>query len=241
MTDLLRAGPLRVRSLGPEGGPVILLCHGFGAPGDDLVPLASATDAGRGTRWLFPEAPLEADIGFPGARAWWPVDMLRLQLELSRGGRMWDEAATPEGMLEARGQLIEALRALIRDHGVDPGRAILGGFSQGAMIATDVVLTAELGFRNLVILSGSRVRSDAWAEGLARVGLARELHVLQSHGLYDPILPFGVAEALHRTLTEAGASTSFIQFHGAHEIRPVVLDALGRFAHARLHASDVRP
>lgn len=241
MTDLLRAGPLRVRSLGPAGGPALILCHGFGAPGDDLVPLARATDAGRGTRWLFPEAPLEADLGFPGARAWWPVDMLRLQLELSRGGRMWDPSATPDGMLEAREQLIAALRALIADHGVDPARAILGGFSQGAMIATDVVLTAGLGFRSLAILSGSHLRRDAWAEGLADAGLAKELHVLQSHGLHDPILPFGVAEALHHTLTRAGASASFIPFQGAHEIRPAVLDALGRFAHARLHANDVRP
>ncbi len=230
---ILRAGPLRVRVVGGTRGPAIILCHGFGAPGDDLVPLADAIDAGPGTRFLFPEAPLEADIGYEDARAWWPVDMLRLQMELARGGRMWDPSATPDGMPAAREQLIAALRVLIDEHGVDPARTILGGFSQGAMLATDVALTGGLDFKNLAILSGAHVCRERWAEALRRIG--PELHVLQSHGQSDPILPFGVAEGLHRAFVEAGVSASFIPFRGAHEITPAVLDALGRFAHARLH------
>jgi phospholipase/carboxylesterase len=236
---MIQAGSLRVRTLGPQTGPAIILCHGYGAPGDDLVPLARATDVGPATRWFFPEAPLEVDIGYdePG-RAWWPVDMMRLQMELARGGRMWDPSATPDGMTEARDALVAALRVLIADHGVDPTRTVLGGFSQGAMIATDVVLTAGLGFNNLAILSGSHICRDRWASAMATVG--KDLHVLQSHGRSDPILPFGIAEALHHQLVAAGASASFIPFQGAHEIRPAVLEGLGKFARARLHAADVR-
>ena len=144
--SMLQCGPLRVRALGSSdrSAPAIILCHGYGAPGDDLVPLARAMDVGPGVRWFFPEAPLTVDLGFdavgePG-RAWWPVDMMRLQMELARGGRQWDPSETPEGMPEARDALFACLRALIDEHGVDPGRTILGGFSQGAMIATDASL-----------------------------------------------------------------------------------------------------
>lgn len=220
---------LKVRSIGREG-PAIILCHGYGAPGDDLVALARAIDTGAPCRFFFPEAPLDVDgVG----RAWWPIDMVKLQMELMRGGRVWDPDATPDGLLGARDALIETLRALIDQHGVDPAKAILGGFSQGAMITTDIVLTSDLGFRNLAILSGSHLSSARWAEGLARIG--RELHVLQSHGRSDPLLSFGVAEVLHQKLVAAGADASFIPFPGGHEIRPAVLDALGRFARSRLH------
>lgn len=247
MSDLFQAGPLRVRAFRNDDhdAPAIVLCHGYGAPGDDLVPLARATDAGR-TRWFFPEAPLALDLEYGSdARAWWPVDMLRLQMELGRGRRSWDPATTPEGMLDARDKLIACLRSLIEEQGLDPARTILGGFSQGAMIATDVVLTSDLGFHNLAILSGSHVSSARWSDALLkRVALGSpggsELHVLQSHGRNDLILPFAIAEALQRELVAAGAISSFVPFHGAHEIRPEVLDRLGTFARSRLHSTDVR-
>src|SRR5262249_43254386 len=73
-----RLGSLDVWSAGGEDregggtGPAIVLCHGFGAPGDDLASLWRAVDVGRGVRWFFPEAPLDlsAMFGAP-ARAWW--------------------------------------------------------------------------------------------------------------------------------------------------------------------------
>lgn len=249
---LLQAGPLRVRSLGPTSdeasvsrdGPSIVLCHGFGAPGDDLVPLARATDAGPTTRWFFPEAPLAVDeLGdiapatpdWDEGRAWWPVDMLRLQMELARGARAWDPTATPEGMPEARGALIAALKALVADGAIAPSRTVLGGFSQGAMLATAVALAAaETGMRfaGLAILSGAEIDRARWDAALEHEG--RSLHVLQSHGRRDPLLPFTVAESLHRRLVAAGADATFLPFDGGHEIPSAVLLALGPFARATL-------
>ncbi len=237
---MIECGPLRVRTLGrgDPTAPAIILCHGYGAPGDDLVGVARMIDAGPGVRWFFPEAPLEVDLGFdnalgPAGRAWWPVDMLRLQMELARGGRQWDTRETPDGMPEARDALVACVRALIEEHGVDPKRAILGGFSQGAMIATDVALHWEPSFAGIAILSGSHLCRDRWAAALARIG--SEQHIFQSHGRHDPILPFAIAEALHRTFVEAGAAATFVPFEGGHEIRPRVLEAFGGFSRAILN------
>jgi phospholipase/carboxylesterase len=66
-------GGLRVRVTGGRDrrgggdGPLVVLMHGFGAPGDDLVPLARGLDVPSEVRFAFPEAPLdlgpEADGG----------------------------------------------------------------------------------------------------------------------------------------------------------------------------------
>src|SRR5262245_45871791 len=59
-------------------GPLVVLLHGFGAPGDDLVPLFRQLDVPRSVRFAFPEAPI--DLGelvgpaYAGGRAWWMID-----------------------------------------------------------------------------------------------------------------------------------------------------------------------
>ena len=64
---------------------VVVLCHGFGAPGEDLVPCApelySATETElRHVRFVFPAAPIQMDpSGLYDSRAWWPIDMVKLQ------------------------------------------------------------------------------------------------------------------------------------------------------------------
>ena len=107
--SVTRAGDLRVHMVGgldaaAEGdGASIVLCHGFGASGDDLVSLARVVDVGRGVRWFFPEAPLTIDFGMGMAgRAWWPIDMMALQTAMMRGEMRDLEGAEPPGMTGAR-------------------------------------------------------------------------------------------------------------------------------------------
>jgi hypothetical protein len=53
-----------------RGVVVVVLLHGFGAQGDDLVPLARSM-VRPGVRFIVPVAP----IGLPsGGRAWWHID-----------------------------------------------------------------------------------------------------------------------------------------------------------------------
>jgi phospholipase/carboxylesterase len=235
---LLELGGLRVRALGGEDregggdGPAVLLCHGFGAPGDDLVGLARGIDAGPGVRWFFPEAPiaLEVGMGMTG-RAWWPIDMMRLQMAMARGEpRNLDE--TPDGLGHASTLLRACIDALVSSQGVDPKRLVIGGFSQGAMLTTEVALHDPRVFAGLAILSGTLVSRERWT--LAAKTRAPSLHVLQTHGRHDPILPFGTAEVLSQMLQAAGADLRFVPFAGQHAIPAPALDALGAFCRARL-------
>lgn len=233
-----KVGPLTVRSLGPSGGdgPAILLCHGFGAPGDDLVALAGAIDAGP-VRWFFPEAPIALDWG--GGRAWWPIDLPRMvQLRLRGQGEQL-RAETPPGLAPAREALEATIAALERDHGVRRSRLVLGGFSQGAMLATEIALAAEAPFAGLAILSGTLICADRWTAAASARGAS--LHALMSHGRRDPLLPFEDAERLRAVLLQGGAAVEWVPHGGQHEIPPVVCERLGVFARRRFDAAAGAP
>ncbi|MBW2213652.1 MAG: hypothetical protein JRF48_04305, partial [Deltaproteobacteria bacterium] len=59
---------------GGGDGPLVVLMHGFGAPGTDLVGLWRVLDVPSSMRFAFPEAPHEIP-GMFGARAWWMLDL----------------------------------------------------------------------------------------------------------------------------------------------------------------------
>jgi phospholipase/carboxylesterase len=210
---------------GGGDGPLVVLLHGFGAPGDDLVPLWRVLDVPRGTRFAFPAAPIELDM-MPGmdSRAWWMIDMLRLQQAMERGELRDLPNEIPDGLDEARakidallGELTSALR---------PSKLVLGGFSQGAMLSLDVALRTDHELAGLVLMSGSLLAQNIW---LPRMQERGKLPIFQSHGTLDPLLPYPIAERLRDELGSAGHEVTFVPFRGGHEIPPPVLDGVGRF------------
>jgi phospholipase/carboxylesterase len=217
-----------------EGPPelAVLLCHGFGAPGTDLVPLAAELvelepDRLKKVRFVFPQAPLSlAAYGYGDARAWWLIDMQRMTaLQTGDAAALQKmRAETPEGLVPARRELMAALEALSKSTGLPYSRIVLGGFSQGAMLATDLALRLEEAPAALVLLSGTIICEPEWEK---RAPIRKGLKVLQSHGRQDPILGFRAAEALRDLLTRAGLSVDFIPFDGGHTIG---MEAMTRLA-----------
>ena len=220
-------GGLRVRLTGGtdrEGGgegPLVVLMHGFGAPGDDLVPLARVLDVPREVRFAFPEAPLDLGPEAQGGRAWWWIDMMKVQLAAMRGEVIDRSQSVPEGLTEARESVIAMLGELGR--ALAPSQIVIGGFSQGAMLACDVALRTEIPLAGLALLSGTMIAEKQWSETASR---RRGLRAVVSHGQNDPILPFVGGERLRDFLTAAGLEVKWVPFRGAHEIPPSALGAL---------------
>lgn len=227
-----RLGRLQVRltggidGRGGGNGPVVILLHGFGAPGDDLVGLPQALEAPHGTRFVFPVGPLSLQMGFGESRAWWIIDLEKLQRDRAAGRPRDLSHEIPKGLAEARGELLTLLEDAARRLGADPRQTVLGGFSQGAMLACDVTLRTDRPFAGLVLLSGTLVTKNEWAPLMPK---RKGLRVLQSHGSEDPLLPFSQAEQLRDLLTHAGLLVDWISFRGGHEIPPLVLARLGAF------------
>jgi phospholipase/carboxylesterase len=211
---------------GSGDGPLIVLLHGFGAPGDDLVPLWRQLDVPRNTRFAFPEAPIELGGGYGDSRAWWMIDIVALERAVREGTLRDRSKEVPEGMSEAREQVALMLSELERELGAAPESVVLGGFSQGAMLSCDLALRSDRPLLGLVLMSGTLLAEDEWTAAAPR---RRGLPVLQSHGRDDPLLSFAQAELLRDLLRDAGLAVSFVPFNGGHGIAPNVLDALGAF------------
>jgi len=216
---------------GGGDGPVIVLLHGFGAPGTDLVSLWRVLDVPRGTRFVFPAAPLDLSYayGMGDARAWWMIDMAALDAAVRSGTFREFGKEIPEGLADSRAKLIATLDAI--EARMKPSALMLGGFSQGAMLSLDVALHTTRPIASLALMSGTLLAEEVWAPLLAA---RKGLPVVQSHGTHDPILPFVVAEKLRDRLTAAGLEVDFVPFRGQHEIPPVVLQTLGALAHRTL-------
>lgn len=209
-------------------GPLVILLHGFGAPGDDLVPLAPYLTVPKAVRFLFPAAPLSLDFGMGDARAWWMLDMERLMRARAQG--QWESLAleVPRGLEPARNRLAELLQMAVKNLAVPQDQLILGGFSQGAMLALDYALRSDISLAGLILLSTTIIAKQEWLAALhSRKGLA----VFQSHGTQDDILAHSVALQLREHLTSAGLPVHWTEFRGGHEIPLPVLQGLGPFIH----------
>ena len=212
-----KMGSLTARIVGEGAGPVVVLLHGYGAPGTDLVPLAGAVEVPVGTRFVFPEAPLTLGLGMMEGRAWWPIDVGRYERAMMTGqmDALMDEV--PPRMAEAREKLVGFLNALQADLRND--KLILGGFS----LALDTALRTDIKLAGLCLLSSTLLAQKEWVPLMAkRAGLP----TLQTHGTQDPILPFSIAEKLRDHLTAAKLQVDFRSFAGGHGIPGPALEGL---------------
>lgn len=210
---------------------IVVLCHGYGAPGTDLVPLGQMLlrqpKMSASVQFLFPEAPLSLEsLGMPDGRAWWPIDMRRLQMAAVMGTFRDLRNDCPPQLPVAREMLLGLLNSWSEKSQVPLSHFILGGFSQGSMLATDVTLHLKENPAGLVVLSGTLLNENDWRE---RAPLHKALRVFQSHGTNDQILPFAAAGWLRDLLNHGGADVEFLPFSGGHEIPNVVLDRFGTF------------
>ena len=205
-------GPERPPASGAAPRKLVLLLHGLGADGNDLIGLAE------------PWGRLLPDACFAAPDAPEPCDM-------APTGRQWFSLGdrSPESMADGVARAAEALNADIDARlaalGLAEGDLALVGFSQGTMMSLHVAYRRAAPCAGVLGYSGRLVDVD---------GLAGELRARPPafliHGDVDDLVPVG---ALFEAATLLGACDVPVQWHVSrgigHGIAPDGLEIGGLF------------
>jgi phospholipase/carboxylesterase len=211
----------------------VVMCHGFGAPGTDLVGvfedvLYHLPDNTEKPAFLFPEGliDLEAD-GMPGGRAWWRLNMAKLMQLAATNSFEEMRPVVPDGIDEARSALCECVTVCMEQQNWEDIPIVLGGFSQGAMLTVDTYLRGSLEkVVGLLLFSGALICESKWSEAAK----SRTLNVptVQSHGTLDQILPISTGRWLNEFLVAHRSNCKLIEFRGPHTIPIEAIEAASR-------------
>jgi phospholipase/carboxylesterase len=204
-------------------GPCIVLFHGYGADASDLMPLSEMMKIPN-ANWIFPDAPMEVSIapGFHG-RAWFNIDQSRLEKAMVQGEPMDMSQTTPSGF-EGAAKLAKSFFAELSQ---TYKNIFVGGFSQGAMLATELALSSTtVKPKGLIILSGTWICGKRWIDMAQK---NNSIPFFQSHGKNDALLGYSYAENLNEALNAAGMFGEFMSFSGGHEIPPQIIKGVERF------------
>lgn len=198
----------------------IILFHGYGADMMDLYSLHDVIDTQTSYHWIFPNGVLDVPIGpHMMGKAWFNIDIPSFERSLRLGEFV---KLKPTGMDEARIKIEKFLKAL----NLDFSNTIIGGFSQGAMLVTELLLETPIRPKGAILLSATLVNEERWTSQMVN---KKSLRYYQSHGAQDPILPVELAQKLHERLEESGWDGFLQVFQGGHEIPNKVIADLVSF------------
>ena len=159
----------------------------------------------------------------PRGRAWWLLNMSRLMQAVEARDITELRGHEPPGLTEARKMLVTAIDSMMKTLGITPRRLIMGGFSQGAMLAADAAMRGwDWAPAALFLYSGTLICESEWIANSTKLV---QTQTVQSHGTTDAILPFEGAEALYELLKTAAVPVHFLPFEGPHTLSLEALDA----------------
>jgi len=207
--------PLSGPRLPPQRGPathLVVLCHGYGADGNDLIGLAPHWQRALPTvAFVAPNAP-ERCAGSPTGFQWFPISRL-------------DPGEMQKGVESAAEMLNAFLDAELSRLQLSADRLALVGFSQGTMMSLHVGLKRVVKPAAIVGYSGMLAR------GTEMERLPPDTPpILLIHGDADPMIP---PDAMFATAGMLGHAGACVQWHLApgvgHGIDPVGLEMGGSF------------
>lgn len=197
----------------PAGEPAgaLILNHGRGTDERDLYDLIDVLDPERRLVGITPGAPL-TNIP-PGGRHWYVVPRVGYP--------------DPETFHASYRLLSEFLDETLAARGLSWDRALLGGFSMGAVMSYAVGLgRGRPSPAGILAMSGFIPTVEGWSADLdGRRGLPVMIH----HGTQDPIIEVGFGRAANETLTRGGLDVTYYETDAGHWVPPELLDEFARF------------
>lgn len=211
----------------PGAKQAVVFFHGYGANMNDLASLSREMNLQLPTNWYFPDGFLEVPIG-PGwtGKAWFPIPLRELEQSMLRG----ETLDLSKRLLPDVNVALNKAKKFINTLPFSSEQIVLGGFSQGSMLATSLAFDGAAEskkYKALVLFSGTLLMKNAWVEKMAEESI--RCPIFQSHGDEDPVLPFEAAEELRDLFVDNKWSVDWYGFQGGHEIPRAVIKACEKF------------
>lgn len=182
------SGPRLPPAQGPATHLVVLL-HGYGADGNDLIGLAEHwREFLPGAAFVAPNAP-DRVPGAPSGFQWFPISRI-------------DPHEMQTGVTAAAPGIEAFLDAELARLGLPPERLVLAGFSQGTMLALHVGMRRAVPPAAIIGFSGLLAAPPPAA--------GPRPPILLTHGEADTVIP---ASAMFAAATTLGAAGVPLQWH----------------------------
>ncbi|MEO6215933.1 MAG: dienelactone hydrolase family protein [Sphingomonas sp.] len=208
-------GPRLLALSGSKPNALVILVHGYGSDGDDLISLARMLQpALPHAAFVAPNAPSQIPR-MVAAHQWWPIETFSVS-ERSAG------AAAAAPALEA------FITRELEEADLSSNRLLLVGFSQGTMMALHVGLRRTEAVAGIVGISGMLVAPER-----LDLEIRSRPPVLLIHGTEDDVVPFRSMDLASTALTAAGVA---VETH----ISPCVGHSVGQDGLAAATAFAVR-
>jgi len=175
----------------------------------DLLGLCPSIDP-RGYIYVLPNAPIPVQVGFGATGYAWCMPL----------------EGTPEGLKPATTTLSAFFTEVACRYNAVPGQVVLGGFSQGGMMAYVCGLVEPDLFGGLIALSAWIPDPDGIRTGLQS---SKTLPIFIAHGVNDTLISIENARQCRQLLDAEGYGLHYREYEMGHEIGQDVLDDLNRW------------
>lgn len=187
--------------------PLLIMLHGVGSNEEDLFTLAPQFDpsfyilSARGPYQLA-----------PNQFAWYEMIFKPQGLVI-----------TPDQAEESRQKLALFIEEAIEHYEVDPSRVYLLGFSQGAIMALSLLLTAPQNLTGVIAIAG-RILPELFKANsplgnkLASTEQLKGRALFMGHGVQDEIMPIQHGRQAENLLAKAPLQMSYREYEMGHEI-----------------------
>ena len=188
--------------------PLVIVMHGRGADANDLADIAPMLDGPSGYRFVFPNAPNAWEVA-PGMTF----------------GFTWFDGLPPDeaSLRAARSHVTGFLDAALKRFPTPPGKVVLSGFSQGALMALDAGLRRN-DLAGIVAMSGALDERE-----LPDLSARKNQRVLIVHGTADEMLNVNLARRARRVLESHGLNPEYHEFEMGHHVTPESMAVVSEF------------
>ena len=166
----------------------------------DLAGLAPMI--GNHNHYFCLNAPIELSFGYiPGSYSWFDTD-----------------EKTLETITNSVTLIKSTLDLIMQKHEIPYSEMVIGGFSQGGMVATHIGLTQKINFKGVISMSSRLLQDD--------VQITNQSPVFISHGTNDQVISVEEGRKSREILEKLECTVSYKEYGMAHEIRQETINDL---------------